>query len=64
MRADFVLRSAEAAPGGGITLKGDAVKFVKAHVTRTLGTWVLRLDPSGTVTGTDYSKAPAPEGGE
>ena len=64
VRADFVLRSAEAAPGGGITLKGDAVKFVKAHVTRTLGTWVLRLDPSGTVTGTDYSKAPAPEGGE
>ena len=61
--ADFALRSAEAADGG-ITLKGDAIEFVKAHVTRTVGTWVLHLDPGGTVTGTDYSKAPGSEEGK
>ena len=58
--ADFLLRSAEAADGG-ITLKGDAIEFVRAQVTRTVGTWVLRLDAGGTVTGTDYSKAPISE---
>jgi len=62
--ADFALRSAEAADRGGITLKGDAIQFVKAHVTRTVGAWVLHLDPGGAVTGTDYSKAPASEVGK